>query len=257
MSAAPSDELDEGELVLHGRIMPASNATFLGQIGEEKVVYKPISGERPLWDFPIGTLADREVAAYVVSQAFPWGVVPPTWLRDGPHGPGMVQLWQEPDPEQAAVTIVEEGDLPEGWKHVFDGIDGRDMPVSLIHEDTEALRRMALLDVVINNADRKGGHVLEMTDGHRYGVDHGVSFHVEHKLRTVLWGWVGDPVPGADLDEVHRVARELRGDLGDALAVHLTDQEIEATVGRCRRLSDRAVMPSPRGDYPAIPWPPF
>jgi uncharacterized repeat protein (TIGR03843 family) len=257
VSAAPSQELDEGELVLHGRIMPASNATFLGQIGEDRVVYKPISGERPLWDFPVGTLADREVAAYLVSTALGWNVVPPTWLRDGPHGPGMVQLWQEPDPEQEAVTLVAEGDTPPGWKHVFDGIDGRDLPVSLIHEDTEPLRRMAVFDIVINNADRKGGHVLEMSDGHRYGVDHGVSFHVEHKLRTVLWGWLGDPVPEADLAVVHRLGVELAGPLGDALAVHLTDPEIETAAARCRRLSERAVMPAPRGSYPAIPWPPF
>jgi uncharacterized repeat protein (TIGR03843 family) len=257
MSAAPTTELEQGELVLHGRIMPASNATFLGQIGETRVVYKPISGERPLWDFPIGTLADREVAARLVSEALGWDVVPLTWLRDGPHGPGMVQVWQEPDPEQEAVTIVEEGSVPPGWKHVFDGIDGRDLPVSLVHEDSEPLRRMAIFDVLVNNADRKGGHVLEMADGHRYGVDHGVTFHVEHKLRTVLWGWLGDPVPEDDLAEVLRVGKELTGELGDVLAVHLTDPEIDAAFSRCRRLAERAVMPAPRGSYPAIPWPPF
>jgi uncharacterized repeat protein (TIGR03843 family) len=241
--------------------MPASNATFLGQIGEGpeavKVVYKPVSGERPLWDFPIGTLADREVAAYLVSEALGWNVVPRTWLRDGPHGPGMVQLWREPDPEQEAVTLVDEGSVPRGWKHVFDGVDGRDLPVSLVHEDSEPLRRMAVFDVVINNADRKGGHVLEMDDGHRYGVDHGVSFHVEHKLRTVLWGWLGDPVPEADLAAVQALGKELAGPLGDVLSAHLTDAEIDAAVRRCRRLCERAVMPTPRGSYPAIPWPPF
>ncbi|MDX6375579.1 MAG: hypothetical protein QOD98_4567 [Nocardioidaceae bacterium] len=257
MSAAPTAELEGGELVLHGRIMPASNATFLGQIGEVRVVYKPISGERPLWDFPLGTLADREVAAHLVSEALGWDVVPTTWLRDGPHGPGMVQVWQEPDPEQEAVTLVEEGSVPPGWKHVFDGIDGRDLPVSLVHEDSEPLRRMAIFDVLVNNADRKGGHVLEMGDGHRYGVDHGVTFHVEHKLRTVLWGWVGDPVPESDLAEVLRVGKELSAQLGDVLSAHLTDPEIDAVATRCRRLSERAVMPRPRGSYPAIPWPPF
>ena len=257
MSTEPTVELEQGELVLHGRIMPASNATFLGQIGEVRVVYKPIAGERPLWDFPLGTLADREVAARLVSEALGWDVVPPTWLREGPHGPGMVQVWQEPDPEQEAVTLVEEGSVPPGWKHVFDGIDGRDLPVSLVHEDSEPLRRMAVFDVLINNADRKGGHVLEMGDGHRYGVDHGVTFHVEHKLRTVLWGWLGDPVPEDDLAEVLRLGKELSGPLGDVLSVHLTDQEIEAVVRRCRRLSERAVMPAPHGSYPAIPWPPF
>ena len=118
--------------------------------------------------------------------------------------------------------------MPPGWKHVFDGIDGRDLPVSLVHEDSEPLRRMAIFDVLVNNADRKGGHVLEMGDGHRYGVDHGVTFHVEHKLRTVLWGWLGDPVPEDDLAEVLRVGKELSGQLGDLLSVHLTDPEIDA-----------------------------
>lgn len=252
-----TEELASGELELHGRIMPASNATFLGAIGGAKVVYKPVSGERPLWDFPHGTLADREVAAYAVSEALGWDVVPPTWLRDGPHGPGMVQLWQEPDPEQEAVTLVHEGEVPQGWRHVFDGVDGRDLPVSLIHEDSEPLRRMAVFDVVVNNADRKGGHVLEMTGGHRYGVDHGLTFHEEHKLRTVLWGWLGEPVPSADLEVVLDLGKALAGPLGEALSVHVTDEEIAATVTRCRRLVDRAVMPSPRGSYPAIPWPPF
>ena len=151
------------------------------------------------------------MAACLVSEALGWDVVPPTWLREGPHGPGMVQVWQEPDPEQEAVTLVEEGSVPPGWKHVFDGIDGRDLPVSLVHEDSEPLRRMAVFDVVVNNADRKGGHVLEMGDGHRYGVDHGVTFHVEHKLRTVLWGWLGDPVPEDDLRRGARVGKELAG----------------------------------------------
>ena len=129
--------------------------------------------------------------------------------------------------------------------------------MSLVHEDTEPLRRMAVFDVVVNNADRKGGHVLEMGDGHRYGVDHGVTFHVEHKLRTVLWGWLGDPVPEDDLAVVLRVGKELAGPLGDLLSVHLTDPEIDAVATRCRRLAERAVMPAPRGSYPAIPWPPF
>jgi uncharacterized repeat protein (TIGR03843 family) len=250
----PSDDL---ELVLHGRIMPASNATFLGEIDGVKVVYKPISGERPLWDFPVGTLAGREVAAHLVSEATGWHVVPPTWLRDGPHGPGMVQLWQEPDPTQEAVTLVAEGRVPDGWRHVFDGVDGRDRDVSLIHEDSVALRRMAVLDVVVNNADRKGGHVLEMTDGHRYGVDHGVTFHVEPKLRTVLWGWLGEPLEDDEIDAVHRLGQELGGRLGDALSIHLTDLEVETAIRRCQRLVAKGVMPAPRGSHPAIPWPPF
>jgi uncharacterized repeat protein (TIGR03843 family) len=247
----------EGELVLHGRIMPASNATFVGEIDGVQVVYKPIAGERPLWDFPDGTLADREVAAYVVSEATGWNVVPTTWLRDGPHGRGMVQLWQEPDAAQEAVTLVREGELPAGYLHVFDGVDGRDRPVSLVHEDTAALRRMAVFDIVVNNADRKGGHVLEMVDGHRYGVDHGVTFHTDHKLRTVLWGWLGQPLTDEEATGVRRVREALGGELGQALAEHLTDLEIDVVARRCDRLLATGAMPSPRGQWPAVPWPPF
>ena len=254
---ALAEELECGELLLHGRIMPASNATFLGQIGEHRVVYKPISGERPLWDFPVGTLADREVAAYLVSEALGWDVVPQTWLRDGPHGPGMVQLWREPDPDQEAVTLVEEGAVPPGWKHVFDGIDGRDLPVSLVHEDSEPLRRMAVFDVVVNNADRKGGHVLEMTGGHRYGVDHGVCFHPDPKLRTVLWGWAGEPLADDELAGVDRVLSALGGDVGEQLGELVDDVELMRLRRRCERLRSTAVFPVPRGDWPAIPWPPF
>jgi uncharacterized repeat protein (TIGR03843 family) len=257
VTAGPVPDLAVGDLLLHGRIMPASNATFLGEIDGVRVVYKPVAGERPLWDFPDGSLADRERAAYLVSEAFGWNVVPQTLLRDGPHGSGMVQRWQEPDPEQAAVTLVPEGEVPTGYLHVFDGIDGQDHPVSLVHEDAAALRRMAVFDIVVNNADRKGGHVLEMTDGHRYGVDHGVTFHTDHKLRTVLWGWMGEPLLPDELEAVARVRTEVCGALGDALAPLLTDIEIDALARRCARLGERAVMPAPRGEWPAVPWPPF
>ena len=157
------DEVDlvGGELELVGRITVASNATFLATIGDVQVVYKPVAGERPLWDFPDGTLANREVAAYLVSEAFGWDVVPVTFLRDGPLGPGMVQLWQEPDPAQDPVDVVPARAVPpEGWRAVFQGIDDDDQPLTLIHEDSPALRRMAVFDVVVNNADRKGGHIL-------------------------------------------------------------------------------------------------
>ena len=257
MTVEPSVDLVEGEIVLHGRVMPASNATFVGQIGDLRVVYKPVAGERPLWDFPDGTLADRERAAYLVSEAFGWNVVPETWLRDGPHGPGMVQRWQEPAEDQVAVTIVAEGDVPPGWRRVFDGLDEQDRPVSLVHEDSAPLRRMAIFDVVVNNADRKGGHVLAMVDGHRYGVDHGVTFHTDPKLRTVLWGWLDEPLTVEEIAAVRAIGRAARGTLGEVLAPHLTDQEIEALARRCDRLAERAVMPSPRGEWPAIPWPPF
>jgi uncharacterized repeat protein (TIGR03843 family) len=247
----------DGDLTLHGRIMPASNATFVGEIEETRVVYKPVAGERPLWDFPDGSLAAREVAAYAVSEALGWNVVPRTFVREGPHGPGMVQVWQEPDETQTAVTLVPEGAVPAGFRHVFDGVDQYDQPIALVHEDSVPLRRMAVFDVVVNNADRKGGHVLEMADGHRYGVDHGLTFHTDPKLRTVLWGWAGEALQEAELAGLERLAQALGGDLHEQLAEHLSTREVARLLHRCDRLLRAARFPLPGGDWPAIPWPPF
>jgi uncharacterized repeat protein (TIGR03843 family) len=255
--AVIEQDLLQGELTLHGRVMPASNATFVGEICGRRVVYKPVAGERPLWDFPDGTLAEREEAAYLVSEATGWDVVPLTFRRDGPHGPGMVQLWQEPDPVQEAVTLVPEDRVPDGWRHVFDGLDDRDRLVSLIHEDTVALRRMAVFDAVVNNADRKGGHVLAMTGGHRYGVDHGLTFHVEHKLRTVLWGWAGELLSDEDRACLERVGDQLEGELGERLMGLVTPHEVEATRRRVKRLLRVGAFPEPGQGWRAIPWPPF
>ncbi len=251
------EALAASELIIEGRVMPASNATFLGSIAEVRVVYKPIAGERPLWDFPEGCLAWREVAAWEVSEALGWDVVPYTFLGDGPHGEGMVQVWQEPDPEQDAVDIVAPDAMPAGFCHVFDGLDQRDRPVALIHEDHAALRRMAIFDALINNGDRKGGHVLAMASGHRYGVDHGVSFHVENKLRTVLWGWSGQRLAGHELDAVRRITGEQRPLLSEALAGLLTEREIDCFFDRALHLALTEQMPSPSDAWPAIPWPPF
>ena len=247
-----------GELTLHGRVLPASNATFVGELGGVRVVYKPIAGERPLWDFPDGTLAAREVASYAVSEALGWNIVPPTVLGDGPHGPGMVQLWRDEVEDQSPVDIVGEGDLPAGFLHVFDGLDAHDQPVSLVHESSAALRRMALFDVVVNNADRKGGHVLPMADGHRHGVDHGLTFHVEPKLRTVLWGFVGEPITDDEAAGLRRLGTALLGDLGARLGELLARDEVASTERRLARLLDRGVFPAPASSaYPVIPWPPF
>ncbi|GAB2757630.1 SCO1664 family protein [Nocardioides salsibiostraticola] len=250
----------DGEIVLQGRIMPASNATFLGEIGGTKVVYKPVAGERPLWDFPTGTLADREVGAHSVSVTLGWDTVPLTWMGEGPHGPGMVQVWQDADPDQEAVTIVRTPEVTvshPSWLSVFEGLDDRDREVTLIHEDTTSLRRMAIFDVITNNADRKGGHVIEMASGHRYGVDHGLTLHHESKLRTVLWGWRGQPLTDDELDGVRRVVEGLGAALGDDLATRITDLELHALERRCQRLLREAVMPDSHGDWPSIPWPPF
>jgi uncharacterized repeat protein (TIGR03843 family) len=251
------ERLLDGELTLHGRVMPASNATFVGEIDGRRVVYKPVAGERPLWDFPDGTLAEREEAAYVVSEALGWDVVPLTFRRDGPHGLGMVQVWQEPDPVQEAVTLVPDTEVPEGFRYVFEGLDDRDQVVSLVHEDTAELRRMAVFDVVVNNADRKGGHVLAMTDGHRYGVDHGLTFHVEHKLRTVLWGWAGERLTDQDLAALDRLSDRLEDDLGERLVHLVTPHEVEATRRRVERLLRVGTLPEPGQGWRAIPWPPF
>ncbi len=254
----PAEDLVTGELTVTGRIRTASNATFLGSIGDVVVVYKPVAGESPLWDFPDGTLAQREVAAYRVSETLGWGVVPQTWLRDGPFGEGMVQLWEEPDPEHSAVDLVPSDEVPSGgWKQVLqgEGADGR--LVTLVHEDTPALRRMAVLDLLVNNADRKGNHVLAMTDGHRYGVDHGLTFHSEHKLRTVLWGWVDDELTADELDGVERVIAGLDGDLGAELAELLSADEIASLAARCSEVRSTGLFPGPSGEMPAVPWPLF
>ena len=208
-----------------------STSTYIGEIDGVRVVYKPVAGERPLWDFPDHTLARREVAAYVVSEALGWNIVPQTWLRDGPHGEGMVQRWQEPDDGVEAVRIVPVDAVPDDWCHVF--------------------------DVLVNNADRKGGHVLPMANGHRYGVDHGVTFHAEPKLRTILWGWLGQPVAEEDLAAVEELHADVRGRLGVELRELLTDREVTSFERRCARMLEKRVMPAPTGAGPAIPWPPF
>jgi uncharacterized repeat protein (TIGR03843 family) len=255
--------LAEGDLELMGRIMPASNATYLAEAVLDGVrlpcVYKPVAGERPLWDFPHGTLAGREVAAHVISETLGWDVVPLTLLRDGPEGPGMAQVWCEPDPVTEAVDLCPVDEVPDGFRHVLDATDALGRPVALVHEDSEAMRRMAVFDVLVNNADRKGGHVLAMSDGHRYGVDHGVCFHVENKLRTVLWGWAEEPLDRADRDTVRDLAGRLEEDrvLRARLTELVSSRELRALEARCLRLLRSGRMPSPSGSWPSIPWPAF
>ncbi|MGJ9373861.1 SCO1664 family protein [Nesterenkonia sp. CF4.4] len=251
-------DLVTAELTLTGRIRTASNATFLGSIGDVTVVYKPIAGESPLWDFPDGTLAHREVAAYLVSEALGWDVVPHTWLRDGPLGEGMVQLWQEQDPDLSAVDLVATDDVPEaGWKYVLEGRDETGRMVTLIHEDSSALRRMAVFDAIVNNADRKGDHILAMAAGHRHGVDHGLTFHWDYKLRTVLWGWLGDALNTEELEGLDRVTEGLDGELGRDLEDLLSAEEIAALAARCALLRSAGRFPAPAGESPAVPWPLF
>lgn len=250
--------LNTGGLELTGRITTASNATFLGSIGDTLVVYKPIEGEQPLWDFPDGNLASREVAAYLVSEVLGWNVVPRTWLRDGPFGVGMVQLWQDADPEQEAVSLVGSEEAPaEGWRRVLDGKDGDDREVTLIHEDSLALRRMAVFDILVNNADRKGNHILAMPGGHRHGVDHGLTFHAEHKLRTVLWGWIGGELSAEEREGIEHLHAQLAEEFGETLAGLLLAEEIAELAVRCERLLAEGSFPEPSGRMPALPWPLF
>jgi hypothetical protein len=231
--------LEHGELDVQGRLVDASNATLFCVVTLDGVsamcVHKPVAGERPLWDFPEGTLAGREVATYVVSEATGWDLVPPTVMREGPYGPGMCQLW---------VDVDERVDL---------GL--------LVRSEHPDLRRMVVLDAVVNNADRKGGHLLPRADGRVQGVDHGVTFSNEDKLRTVLWGWRGEALRDEAVDVLAELEPALDaasgGWLGQTLAPLVTRREITRTRFRVRRLLRDGVYPHPRGEWPPVPWPAF
>jgi uncharacterized repeat protein (TIGR03843 family) len=216
-----------------------------------------VRGERPLWDFPDGTLAGREVASYLISEAGGWHVVPPTVLRDGPFGTGMVQAWIDTDDERELVDVCSPAQVPPGWLGVLRARDGRGDPAVLAHADEPELRGMAVFDVVTNNADRKGGHVLAGTDGRIYGVDHGLCLHVEQKLRTVLWGWVGEPMAPEVLEPLRRLRSALGATLADELGEHVTRREVRALRTRVEALLKAPCFPEPSGYGPAIPWPAF
>jgi hypothetical protein len=227
--------LREGDLEVEGRLVDASNATLYCSVeldGQRAAcVYKPIAGERPLWDFPDGTLAGREVAAYLVSVESGWDIVPPTVMRDGPYGPGMAQLW---------IDVDESVDLG-----------------GLVRSTIEPLRRMAVFDAVINNADRKGGHLLPVAGGHVYGVDHGVCFSADDKLRTLLWSWRGKRLTSEAVGVLTHLRHALDHGLGDSLEDLLTLREVAATKRRVDRLLATGKHPMPGGDWPPMPWPPF
>lgn len=235
MSAPSADELRSGDLQLVGQLVDASNASLLCTLPTSgaRVIYKPRAGERPLWDFPEGTLSQREVAARVVSEALGWEIVPPTVWRDGPFGPGMVQIWVDTDPDVDLVAFVQ--------------------------SDDARLRRIAVFDALINNGDRKGGHLLRTPTGHVWGIDHGVTFAVDDKLRTVLWQWRGDPVPQHLLDDLSRwqAAWDDRPPWAAELRDLLSAEECDALRGRAEALVDGGRHPQPSPDWPAIPWPPF
>jgi hypothetical protein len=256
----PGDDLlallRDGELEVIGRLIGSSNNAMVVRVwptgspvpalppdgpprpiadGDLLAVWKPTAGERPLFDFPLGTLTRREVAAWLVSEAIGWGIVPPTVLREGPYE-GMLQQWIDVDPEADVVAMVN-GDDPR-------------------------LRRVAAFDAVVNNTDRKAGHLLPIPGGHLHAVDHGVTFSVEPKLRTVLWAWEGEPFDAEELESLRRVSDGLGtgaapGRLAVALSELLSLEEIEATRARVAELLAAGRFPGPNPDWPAIPWPPY
>ena len=223
--------ITEGELDVEGRFVDASNATLFAvarlSSQEVKVIYKPVAGERPLWDFPDGNLAQRERAAYLLSEALGLHIVPFTILREGPFGVGSVQEWIEMDEE-------------------FD-------VVAFASADTQELRKMVLLDAIINNTDRKYGHILVDSHGSVFGCDHGVTFHSDPKLRTVLWQWAGDEFTTEEISVLKKsieIAESILSDL-------ITKEEIQALLQRSSEMIESGRFPYPSEEWPAIPWPPF
>ena len=224
----------KGNLEITGRLVDASNATLFGSVtlGEEsfQVIYKPVAGERPLWDFPDGTLADREYAAYLLSDVTDFDLVPPTILREGPAGFGMVQRW---------IDIDESIELSQFFAN-----------------DYPALRELAIFDAIINNTDRKIGHLLPAEDGHLFACDHGVTFHEEDKLRTVLWQWAGDDLTDQEISRLQEIQR-IVSEKADLFSPRITSREYLALQDRISRLIEQAKMPSPSEDWPPIPWPAY
>jgi hypothetical protein len=225
------EKISASPLKIIGRLVDASNATLQAVIEDSdpliKVIYKPIAGERPLWDFEDGNLASRELSAFIVSDVAGFEIVPFTTLRDGPFGMGMVQQWIEVDNE---VDVIEFG-----------------------QSDDEQLKRLALFDAVINNTDRKFGHLLLDQSGKLYGCDHGVAFHKENKLRTVLWQFAGI---NFDHDEIHLLGVLLKIDWREKLSTYITDDEIQALYIRIQNLISDGKFPEPSQNWPAVPWPP-
>jgi uncharacterized repeat protein (TIGR03843 family) len=217
-----------------GRLANSSNATLLARLdapGSPLAVYKPAAGERPLWDFPEGTLYRREVAAFEVSEAIGWNIVPPTVLREqAPYGPGSVQAFIDHDPEQHYFTLLP---TQEPW-----------------------FRRLAVFDMVCNNADRKGGHCVVDGEGRLWALDHGLTFNLEPKLRTVVWDFAGRSVPARERRAVAAFASELVGDteLATRLAPLLAPDEVAALAARAHAVAALRRFPEPSSGW-SFPWP--
>ena len=241
-----------GAITLIGRHPAASNAVFLVDVANAdttvRALYKPVAGERPLWDFPGGALARREVAAHRFASALGLPVVPETvWREDGPHGPGSLQRWIE-SAEVVDVGVFET--VEEAWLPVLDAELQDGTAVVVAHRDRSDLRAVAMLDALMNNADRKAGHLLRDAADALWAVDHGVTFHREPKLRTVLWGFAGQPLADDLVEVLTLVPAAL-----DALTGWIPEDEIDAVQGRADSLLGRGVFPAPTGEWPSIPWP--
>ncbi len=235
MSAQLLTILSQGEIAVEGRLVDASNATLFVEISDAnekvKAIYKPVSGERPLWDFESGNLASRERAAYLISEAAGFHCVPITILRDGPFGFGMVQEW---------IEIDEEIDLS-----------------SYFREDRAELRALALFDAIINNTDRKIGHLLVRPGGELKVCDHGVTFHHEDKLRTVLWQWADSPLDDREMGLLRALKERLRTHSIEEIPQLINKEEYDALLSRVNRLLVEKKFPLPNPDWPSVPWPPF
>ena len=264
--AAALDRLSRSRIELVGRLVEASNLTLLVDLCDDdgrptghQAVYKPDRGARPLADFPAGTLAQREVAAYLVSRAGGWDVVPPTLLRDGPLGHGSVQAWVEQDDERRAdpsaglVEILPADVDDPSWLPVVQAEDQAGRPVVVAHADRADLRAVAVLDVVLNNADRKAAHLTVDVHGRLRGFDHGLTLHADDKLRTVLWGWAGQALDGPDRTNLEQLVAAL--DEGIGVEALLTEDEVRALRARAVGLLTAGHLPPPPATRYPLPWP--
>ncbi len=240
------------DLEIVGRLEHASNGTYLARSGAELYVYKPVTGEQELWDFPTGTLANRERAAYVLDQLLGWDLIPETKLVTGPLGFGSLQNWVEA--ETGLIDIFSLENIPDDWFTILSGLDEQGKQVTLAHSPSSRLAQLAVLDVIMNNADRKAGHILVDEQGEVFGIDHGLTFSEEFKLRTVLWGWIGSPIEDSLIHNLNRIIPLI----ANSELVELLDAaEIDALLERARSLVSSKIFPEPSTQWSAVPWPIF
>lgn len=248
----------DGELKIVGQLRDASNQTFYCTDSSDKeFVYKPASGEKPLWDFPDGTLTVRELVAASVDSMLGWCLIPTTkWIEQGPMGPGMIQEWIDESDAARPVNVFAPDEVPDDWLGILSAQDAQGNPLVLAHENSETLKRVAAFDAVVNNADRKAGHIMGTAHGKIWIIDHGVCFHHENKLRTVLWGWVDQELGGDLMSDLSNL-RSTLGDWEESIDKFLLEHESVALRARLDRLLREGKFPIPSPEWPAIPWPVF